>query len=123
MSEDSVVRALGEMQGTVRSMSEQWRRQEEAAINGRQGLYDRFEKLSEQVMRMSHAVDAVTQDVAELHNDIRNNVKPTIDNYRMEVARRVGMLWAGRMLWTILVGAAGAIGFAVHEMIKFFIRE
>lgn len=120
---DDVARALGEMQGTVRSMAEQWRRQEEAATTGRQTLYDRFEKLSEQVLRMSHAVDGLTQGQAEIRNDIRNNVKPTIDAYRMEVARRVGILAAGRLMWTILVGIAGAVGFAVHEMIKFFIRE
>jgi hypothetical protein len=123
MNEDSVSRALGELQGTVRSMADQWRRQDEIANAGRLALYERFESLSMQMLRMSGALDAVTQDVAELRNDVNNEIKPAIDSYRLEAARRLGVLWAGRTMWTFMVGIAGAVGFAAHEMVQFFTRK
>jgi hypothetical protein len=122
MNEDSVARALGELQGTVRSMSEQWRRQDENATVGRRALYDRFEGVSQQVTKMSVSLDVVTQDVAELKHDINTDVMPTIDAVRMEAARRLGMMSAGKIFWAFLVGVAGAVGFAVHEMLQYFTK-
>lgn len=123
MTEESLSRALGDLQGTVRSLSEQWRRQDEAASSGRQALYERFEMLSSQMLRMSGALDVVSQEVAELRNDIKTDIMPTVDAYRLEVARRLGVLWAGRMIWTFLLGIAGAIGFAVHELLQFLTKK
>ncbi len=123
MTDERIATALGDLQGTVRSLTEQWRRQDESANAGRIMLYERFEMLSGQMLKMSHMLDGVTRDVAELRNDIKTKVMPTIDAYRMETARRLGVVWAGRTFWTFLIGAAGAIGFAVHEMLQLFIKK
>ena len=123
MTDDRIERALGDLQGTVRSLSEQWRRQDEAAASGRQVLYERFEMLAGQLLKMSHALESVTVDVAELRNDLKTEVMPTIDLYRMETARRLGVLSAGRVMWTFLVGVAGAVGFTVHEMLQFLTKK
>ena len=123
MNEDYVARALGDLEGTVRSMSDQWRRQDESANVGRRAVYERLEKLSQQVVAMSANLDGVTQDVAELKNDIEAEVMPTIDAVKMAAARQLGALWAGKIFWSFMVGVAGAIGFGVHEMLQYFAKH
>lgn len=118
MTQD-VARALGDLQGTVRSMSDQWKRQEDAAVAGRRGLYERFESLSVQVMSMSHKLDGVTQEVAELRNDIEKEVMPTVDAVRIAAAQKLGAMWAGKLFWSLILGIAGAIGFVVHELLQY----
>ena len=118
MNEDYVARALGDLEGTVRSMSEQWRRQDESANVGRRAVYERLEKLSQQVVAMSANLDGVTQDVAELKNDIEAEVMPTIDAVKMAAAKQLGALWAGKIFWAFLVGLAGVLGFAIQYFMK-----
>ena len=120
MNEDSVARALGDLQGTVRGMAEQWRRQDDNANVGRRGVYDRLEKLSHQMSSMSTNLEGVTQDVAELKNDIKTEVMPTIEAVKMAAAKQSGALWAGKIFWSFMIGIAGAIGFAIHEALKYF---
>lgn len=123
MNEDSVARALGDLQGTVRSMAEQWRRQDEAASNGRRALYERFDDVVHEVGTVSAKLDAVTQDVAEMKNDIKTEVMPTIDTVRMAAAHRLGVIWAGKIFWAFLIGVAGAVSFAVHELLQYFTKD
>ena len=119
MNDHAVAQALGDLQGTVRSIQEQWRRQDESANVGRRGVYERLEKLSQQVVAMSANLDGVTQDVAELKNDIEAEVMPTIDAVKMAAAKQSGAVWAGKIFWSFMVGVAGAIGFAIHEALQY----
>jgi len=123
MNEDSVARALGVLQGTVRAMSEQWRRQDDNANAGRRAVSERLEDLSEKVVTMSHNLDGVTQDVAELKNDIETEVMPSVRAFQIAAAHRLGVIWAGKMFWALLVGVAGAVGFAVHEALQYFAKR
>src|SRR5258705_11992739 len=119
MNDHAVAQALGDLQGTVRSIQEQWRRQDESANAGRRGVYERLEPLTQQVMRMSANFESVAQDVAELKNDIETEVMPTIDAVKMATAKQSGAMWAGKIFWSVVVGSAGAIGFAVHEALQY----
>jgi len=119
MNEDYVARALGDLEGTVRGMSEQWRRQDESANAGRRGVYERLDALTQQVMRMSANFEGVAQDVAELKNDIETEVMPTIDAVKMAAAKQAGALSAGKIFWSFMVGVAGAVGFAIHEVLQY----
>jgi len=123
MNEDSVARALGDLQGTVRSMSEQWRRQDDNANTGRRAVSEKLEDLSNKMVAMSHNLDGVTQDVAELKNDIKTDIMPTVDAFRMAAAKQLGAMWAGKIFWSFMIGIAGAIGFAVHEMVQYFAKR
>ena len=123
MSNDpQMLRALGDLEGTVRNMSEQWKSQSKAqsAANGRRALYERFEGMSRQVGEMSGKLDGVTQDVAELKNDIQSEIMPTINAFREAAARKLGVLWAGKIFWSLVVAVAGSVGFAIHEMLLYF---
>ena len=118
MNDHAVAQALGDLQGTVRSIQEQWRRQDESANAGRRGVYERLETLTQQVMRMSANFESVAQDVAELKNDIETEVMPTIDAVKMATAKQSGAMWAGKIFWSFLVGVAGALGFALQHFLK-----
>jgi hypothetical protein len=119
MNDHAVAQALGDLQGTVRAMGEQWRRQDENANKGRRAVYERLEDLSNKMLAMSAKVDGVTQDVAEMKNDIQTDVMPTVNAFKLEAAKQSGALWAGKIFWSFMVGVAGAIGFAIHEMLQY----
>ena len=119
-TDPQIVRALGDLEGTVRSMSKQWAAQEEGATAGRRALYEKFEGMSSQMGKVSSKLDGVVQDVAEMKNDINTNVMPTIDEYKAEVARKIGALAVGKLFWTLMVALASAIGFAIHEVLLYF---
>ena len=119
MNDHAVAQALGDLQGTVRSMAEQWRRQDENANVGRRAVSARLEDLSRQMMTMTAKLDGVTQDVAELRNEIETEIMPTIEAVKMTTAKQSGALWAGKIFWSFMIGIAGTIGFAVHEMLQY----
>lgn len=118
MNEDSVARALGDLQGTVRGMSEQWRRQDDNANVGRRAVYERLDDLSKKMVTVANNIEGVTQDVAELKNDIKTEVMPTIDAVKLAAAKQLGAMWAGKIFWSFLVGVAGALGFAFQHFMK-----
>lgn len=120
MTDHQVAQALGDLQGTVRGMAEQWHRQEEAATNGRRALYERFEALSNQMGLISGQVTGLTADIAEIKRDVENQIMPTIDNVKARAAHRDGMLLAGRLFWGLVAALAAAAGFAIHEMLLYF---
>lgn len=119
MNDHAVAQALGDLQGTVRSMSDQWRRQDDNANVGRRAVSEKLEDLSRKMVSMEAKVDGVTQDVAELKNDIQTEIMPTIDAVKLATAKQAGAAWAGRIFWSFVVGVAGAIGFAIHEMLQY----
>jgi len=57
----------------------------------------------------------VTQDVAELKNDVETEVMPTIEAVKMAAAKQSGAMSRQGCLG-IHGWCAGAIGFAIHEM-------
>jgi hypothetical protein len=119
MNDHAVAQALGDLQGTVRSMAEQWRRQDENANVGRRAVYERLEDLSRKMVTVAAKLDGVTQDVAELRNEIEVEIMPTIEAAKIAAAKQSGAMSAGKIVWAFMAGIAGAIGFAVHEMLQY----
>jgi len=117
-----VARALGDLEGTVRAMAEQWRRQEEIATAGRRGVYDRIDSLSLQVTTLQSAATAVQQDVAEIKKDMDEKVMPAIDAYSLDKARRLGWMDSGRLIWAGVIGACTLIGFVIHEILQYLAK-
>ena len=111
---NSLIRALGDLEGTVRGMADQWKSQETAAAAARKALYERFEGLSAQVGQMASKIDGAIQDVAELKNDLDDNVMPTISAYNTDIARRGGVMWASKLFWAFILAVGTVVGFAGH---------
>lgn len=103
----------------MRSMREQWKSQDDTANAGRRALYDRFDTVISKMGEVAHKIDGVTQDVAEIKNEIDTKVMPTIDAYKIEIARKVGAMAMGKVFWGLIVAVASSVGFAIHEIMTY----
>lgn len=121
---DTLVGAVGELNGTVRALMNQWAVQEQYAAEGRQIIQDKMEGLTREVGNITANVLVVTRDVADLRTKVDTKITPTIDEYKFAAAkldgRRDGVLWASRLFWTGIVAIAGAVAFAVSKMLDLF---
>ena len=95
-------------------MIAQWAKQENHASAGRQIVFERIEALTREIGNVSMDVRMATQDIAELKNDIETRITPTVENYKIGVARKEGAMWAGKLMYGLLAAAATAAGFAIH---------
>jgi hypothetical protein len=120
VTDQQIAQALGDVQGTVRSMMEQWRRQEDTASAGRKALYEKFEGVSAELAKVGAKLDGVTQDVAEVKESIETKVMPTIDAYKLDVAHRGGAWATGKIIWALILALCTAVGFAIHEVALYF---
>jgi hypothetical protein len=115
-----MLRSLGDLEGTVRQMSEQWRRQEDAATAGRALLHSKFEEISIQMGKVASDCLATIHMVEELKKDMDEKIMPTIEAYKIIVARSEGALLAGKTFWSLVVCASTVLGFLFHQIIAYF---
>ena len=118
-TDPSIVRALGDIEGTVRNMREQWKSQDDNANAGRRALYERFDTVISKMGEVAHKIDGVTQDVAEMKNEIDTNIMPTIEAYKAEIARKIGAMAMGKIFWGMIVAVGSSVAFAVHEILLY----
>lgn len=110
-----VARALGDLEGTVRSLQAQWQRQEDAAVAGRKVLYEKFEVMSAKMTRLEGQSETVQKNVADIKDDLEKKVMPTINAYILAQARMGGAIWAGKLFWAILIAGCTGFGFLIHS--------
>lgn len=109
MNETSVAQALGDLQGTVRAMAEQWRQQETAATEGRHALRDKVEELKTEVTRMTGRVDQLSVDVAE--------IKPAVKTIEAKDHRGQGERNIIRIIWGILIAGISAVAYVISDWV------
>lgn len=118
-----LLRAFGNLEGTVAAMATQWRRQEESAAEGRRRLYEKFEEVLGRVNTLSNNINNVQQDVAELKNDLETKVMPSIDAYNIKQAERRGAHNMGKLLWVGLLALVSAASYGVHQIVQWAIGK
>ncbi len=118
-----VARALGDLEGTVRSLQDQWRRQEEAAAAGRRVLHDKFDAMTIQVHNLTGVAYGVQQDLAEIKNEIDEKVMPSINAYALDKSRQSGMVDMGKLIWAGVIGICTLTGFAIHEIFQYLAKS
>lgn len=121
---DGLVNSVGELRGTLTAMLSQWATQENHATAGRQIIHDKVDALTREVGNISIEMRNVTQDVAELKNDIDGKITPAVSGYNLQAARRAGrsegIAWTSRLFWVMIAGLASVVGFAIHEFLLYF---
>jgi hypothetical protein len=115
-----VARALGDLEGTVRSLKEQWAIQEKEATEGRRRLHDKFDALVVQVHNLTGVAYGVQEDVTEIKRDIDDKIMPTIDAYNIERARHFGAVNLGKIIWAGILAGCAAVGFTIHYLFLYF---
>lgn len=117
-----VARALGDLEGTVRGLKEQWERQEVAAREGRRILHDKFDAMTVQVHNLTGVAYGVQQDVAEIKNEIDQKIMPTVNAYALDKARLGGVIDTGKLVWAAIIAGCALIGWIVHEVLQYFAK-
>lgn len=112
---DALTIAVGRLQGVVEAMTAQWATQENHASAGRTIIHQKIDALTREVGNISADVRGVTQDMAELKNDIDTKISPTVDSYNLGIARKDGFMSASRLLWSGILAAATALGYLLHS--------
>lgn len=111
-------RHVGGLTASIEAFNETWQRQDAAASQGRQRLYDRFEKFERYVRDSLASLSARVSSVEKQLNGHQTSVDDfNADKLRAEGAQRFG-LW----LWSALLVAAGFIGYVVHEALEWYLH-
>lgn len=125
-NDKSVERALGDLEGTVRAqtgtiknLTDEWARRDDAATEGRRSLYLRFEALSTQVTASLISIDVLKKDFEEFKQYVHKEIMPTIAAYKLADARRAGMWLMSRLFWAAVLCLFTLIGYAVHEFLQY----
>ena len=105
---NNVERALGILEGTVRSLMDQWARQDVHATEARHQMHQKLELLAQQIDRVANDAENIQQDIAEMRNDIDNKIMPTVERIRAEWERRLGAKAVLAIVWAA-IGSAGVV--------------
>lgn len=93
-------RAIGALQASVSTLTQQWRDQDEKASQGRRALYDKIEGLVDDIRTLEEQVKVAIADIAIM--------KPIVDGV-IEARQQVrGAVKAGRWIHWVATGGGGA---------------
>ena len=112
MNDNLVAQALGNLQGTVRAMAEQWRDQERSASAGRHALRDKVDALAAQQTTLANQVAQQTKQLAE--------VEPAIQRFEQDRQRREGANSLVKLIWAGIIAFATGLGYVGHELLLMF---
>jgi hypothetical protein len=106
---------IGGLKSTVESISSQWARQETAASDGRARLHQKVEEVKQSVTKLDNRVDNLSTKVAA--------IEPAMQAFQKEELRQEGAKRLGAKLWGLMLLAAGAAGWAIHEAIGYLFHR
>lgn len=114
---------VGQFEGTIETFMKQWRDQDTAANLGRQVLRERIELLSMQVERLANDLQSVQQDVAELKNEIDDDVMPKVRADELIRARNAGARGVLVMLWGGVVVIVSAMAYIADRVVAWYTHK
>lgn len=100
---------IGGLKAAVEMMTTTWQAQEKSASEGRRSLHDKFEKVSQDVIRLTAEVENISKDMAI--------IKPALDAFKTARDRQDGAQWMGKLIWVAFIGLAGAAGAVIAELL------
>lgn len=112
-------RTIGGLEQAIKSLQESVLYHQSSSEQGRRRLYEKFERLDDSVnQEMRTVTGTVTTLTARVDSlaariDVIEPIAMTVKDQRL---RLEGAQKFGHLVWSMVIGAAGAIGWAVHEM-------
>lgn len=110
---------VGKFEGKIEQFMEQWRQQDTAAGLSRQVTQQRLELLSTQVDRLANDLLHMQQDLAELKNDIDEEVMPVIRLSEFARERKAGARAVMATFWAGLVIVISALAYAADKLVSY----
>lgn len=109
-------RLVGGLSASIDAFNETWQRQDAAASQGRQRLYERFEKFERYVR---DALSGLGARVTNVENTLKGH-QTSVDAFNADKLRSEGAQRFGLWLWSGLLIAAGFVGYVVHELLEWY---
>lgn len=110
---------VGEMEGQLKAFRDQWRDQDTAAGLSRRVTHEGLQLLSLQVERLANDIMHMQQDVAELRNEIDDEVMPHIRSGEFAAQRKAGARGVWITIWGGLVVVISALAYAADKLVQF----
>lgn len=111
---DEISRAIGSLEGLVKSLTDTWVQQDQEATEGRRALYGKFEELKTEVNKTTAKVETLVREMSE--------IKPAVKNFEAARQRREGANSLMKILWGGVVAFATGIGYLLHDYVGNFFR-
>ncbi|OKO69292.1 hypothetical protein AC629_41395 [Bradyrhizobium sp. NAS80.1] len=103
-------RTLGGLETTVKSLTSQWRDQDEKASLGRRDMHQKIDAMRDDVRKLEGLVGTAIADIAIM--------KPIVDGVLEARQQIAGAAKAGRWIYWVMSGGGGA--FALYVASHFF---
>lgn len=114
---------VGQFEGTLKTFMEQWKDQDNAATVGRQVLSGKIELLSLQVERLGIDLQNVQQELAELKNEIDDEVMPVVRTTEFAAQRKAGARAVLISIYGGLVILISALAYIADRVVAWLIHK
>ncbi|GAB9224789.1 hypothetical protein BDS110ZK18_66720 [Bradyrhizobium diazoefficiens] len=94
-----MARAIGALESTVKTLTHQWRDQDEKASLGRRDLHQKIDGVLKELRTLDGLVKAAISDIAFM--------KPIVDSVEAAKLQAQGAVKAGRWIYVVLSGGGG----------------
>ena len=103
--------AFGALKGAVETFQRNWEKQDERASDSRRYLYEKMATVERTVDGLSHKVEVVTKDIAEIKPAVTDWV--AAKNRGEGVGSTLGFLW--KALWSVFGAALMAAAWLIEH--------
>lgn len=107
-----VQRTIGSLEQAVKTLTEQWSKQDSEAAEGRRRLYEKVEELKGQQSRLATQVERLTEKYGE--------IAPAVKQFETTRQRAEGAKSLGKLLWFALIAFASGLGYACNALLQYF---
>ena len=114
---------VGQLEGTLKAFMERWKDQDDAASLGRRVTHEKIELLSIQVRQLSTDLANVQQDIAELKNEVDEEIMPSVEAYENAQHRRLGAKSVWGFVWAAAVGFVGMLAYIAERVIGYLVSR
>jgi len=118
-------RAVGALEGEVKTLRSTWQEQDRAATEGRRQLHNKFDELKDETIAALHGMQIrlseVTNTMATIVSQMAE-IRPQLLTSNNERHQQIGSRRALGKAWGALIGlvtAAGTIGAGLMELIHY----
>lgn len=105
-------RAVGSLEATVKTLTENWQRNDDEATEGRRRMHEKIDALRSQQESLQKTVEQQTTELAE--------IKPAIKRFEAQRQRQEIQKSMIKALWLGVVAFATGLGYLAHELLIFF---
>ena len=114
---------VGSLEGTVRTFMDRWKDQDDAASLGRRVTHEKIELLAMQIERLANDLRGVQQDIAELKNEVDEEIMPTVRSTEFARERQAGAKGVWAFIAGAVLAAASALAYIADKALSYLVPK